>query len=224
MFEELIALKEKIGDHVKRRLLEFKRLGKEGRTTFDFRPYASYVYEADLFSELCFCLLTANSSALLGIKLQSTIGIEGFKKMNLDDLERVISSAGHRFALQRAERIVKARERFERVLEILNSSKSGKEVRELLSDSRSKYKVEGFGLKEASHFLRNIGFEDVAIVDRHIFRYLKEKGLLPDYKTLTRKIYLTAEERLQGICQELGISQAELDLYIFYYKTGKVLK
>ncbi|MFN3599490.1 MAG: N-glycosylase/DNA lyase [Aquificaceae bacterium] len=224
MFEELIALKEKIGDHVKRRLLEFKRLGEEGRTTFDLRPYANYVYEADLFSELCFCLLTANSSALLGIKLQSSIGIEGFKNMSLEDLEKDISSAGHRFARQRAERILKAREKFDQVLELLKSSKNGREMRELLSDSYSKYKVEGFGLKEASHFLRNIGFEEVAIVDRHIFRYLKEKGLLPDYKTLTRKIYLTAEEKLQNICQKLGISQAELDLYIFYYKTGKVLK
>ncbi len=224
MFEELIALKEKIEDHVKRRLLEFKRLGEEGRTTFDFRPYANYVYEADLFSELCFCLLTANSSALLGIKLQSSIGIEGFKNMSLEDLEKAISSAGHRFARQRAERILKARDKFDQVLELLKSSKNGREIRELLSDSCSKYKVKGFGLKEASHFLRNIGFEDVAIVDRHIFRYLKEKGLLPDYKTLTRKVYLTAEEKLQNICQKLGVSQAELDLYIFYYKTGNVLK
>ncbi|MFN3975933.1 MAG: N-glycosylase/DNA lyase [Aquificaceae bacterium] len=224
MFEELTALKEKIGEHVKGRLLEFKRLGKEGRTTFDFRPYADYVYEADIFSELCFCILTANSSALLGIKLQSIIGIEGFKEMGLEELERVISSAGHRFARQRAERIVKARENFDRVMEVLRGSREGKEIRELLSDSCSKYKIEGFGLKEASHFLRNIGFEDVAIVDRHIFRYLKEKQLLPDYKSLTRRIYLTAEEKLQNICQKLGISQAELDLYIFYYKTGKVLK
>jgi len=104
------------------------------------------------------------------------------------------------------------------------SEKEGKVIRDLLSDTCSKYKVEGFGLKEASHFLRNIGFEDVAIVDRHIFRYLKEKGLLPDYKTITRRIYLEAERKLEEICQELGMSQGELDLYIFYHKTGKVLK
>lgn len=224
MFEELIALKDTIKPYVEKRLAEFKELGKTGKTTFDFRPFADYVYTADIFSELCFCLLTANSSALMGIKLQIKIGIEGFRNLSLEELEREISSAGHRFARQRAERIVKAREKFESVMELLNGSKDGKSIRDLLSDTCSKYKVQGFGLKEASHFLRNIGFEDIAIVDRHIFRYLKEKKLLPDYKTITRKIYLEAERRLEEICHKLGMSQAELDLYIFYYKTGKVLK
>ncbi len=224
MFEELQELKEKIKPYVDRRLSEFKELGRTGKTTFDFRPFANYSYEADIFSELCFCLLTANSSALMGIKLQSLMGIDGFRSMSLEELEKTISSAGHRFARQRAERIVKAREKFERVMELLSGSKEGKAIRDLLSDTCSKYKVEGFGLKEASHFLRNVGFEDVAIVDRHIFRYLKEKGLLPDYKTITRRIYLEAERKLEEICQELGMSQGELDLYIFYHKTGKVLK
>ncbi len=223
MFEEL--KKDSIKPYVDRRLAEFKELGEKGITTFDFRPFADYVYQADIFSELCFCILTANSSVLMGIKLQSMIGIEGFRKLSLEELEEVIASVGYRFTRQRVERIVKARERFEKVEELLKGAKeSGKTLRDLLSDSCSKYKIEGLGLKEASHFLRNIGFEDVAIVDRHIFRYLKEKGLLQDYKTLTRKIYLEAERKLEDICRELNMSQAELDLYIFYHKTAKVLK
>lgn len=224
MFEEILKIKEKVKPYVDRRLSEFKELGERGKTTFDFRPFADHVYEADLFSELCFCILTANSSALMGIKLQKAIGIEGFKNMSVEELEKAISSAGHRFASQRAERIVKARENFHKVMELLKNSKNAKEIRELLSDSCSKYKVEGFGLKEASHFLRNIGYENLAIVDRHVFRYLKEKDLLPDYKTITRKIYLEAEKRLEEVCERLGMTQAELDLYVFYYKTGKVLK
>ncbi len=224
MFEELQELKDRIKPYIDKRLSEFKELGSTGKTTFDFRPFANYSYEADIFSELCFCLLTANSSTLMGIKLQSTIGIEGFRSMSLEELEKSIASIGHRFTRQRAERIVRARENFERVMELLLGSREGKAIRDLLSDTCSKYKVEGFGLKEASHFLRNIGFEDVAIIDRHIFRYLKEKALLPDYKTITRRIYLEAEKRLEEICQRLGMSQAELDLYIFYHKTGKVLK
>lgn len=224
MFEELKNIKEKIKPYVEKRLSEFKNLGRNGRTYFDFRPFADYSYEADLFSELCFCLLTANSSALLGIRLQKTIGIEGFKEMKLEELEKVIASAGHRFPRQRAERIVKAREKFEEVLELLRKGKDEKEIRELLSNKSSKYKIEGFGTKEASHFLRNIGFEGLAIVDRHIFRYLKEKGLISNYKNVTKGVYLQAEKVLENICQNLGISQAELDLYIFYHKTGKVLK
>jgi N-glycosylase/DNA lyase len=53
---------------------------------------------------------------------------------------------------------------------------------------------------------------------------LKEKKLIPDYKTMTRKIYLQSEKVLKEAAQGLGMSLAELDLYVFYIKTGKVLK
>lgn len=224
MLEEISFLKEKIGTFTKARLRQFKRLGKKGRVVFNFRPFANYVYESDIFAELCFCILTANSSVLMGIKLQESIGIEGFKRMSLEELEKTIVLAGHRFARQRAKRIVKARERFEGVLELLRDNMESKKIRELLSNPKSPYKVEGLGLKEASHFLRNIGFEDIAILDRHVLRYLRERNLIPESKTLTKSLYLQAEERLEELCLKLNMSQAELDLYIFYQKTGKVLK
>jgi N-glycosylase/DNA lyase len=224
MFEDIIEAKASVGHFVNKRVEEFKKLGREGITFYDFRPFLDVQLEADIFSELCFCLLTANSSASVGIRLQKEIGIEGFKRMSFEELTHTISRYGHRFAKQRAERIVKARETFEDVLDIINSAKSGREIRDLLSDACSKYKVEGFGLKEASHFLRNVGFDDVAIIDRHVLRYLRENQLVPDQKTLTRRIYLMAEERLQDVCSQLKLTQAELDLYIFYIKTKKVLK
>ncbi len=224
MFEDILRAKEKIGSIVKQRLLEFERLKKEGKTYFNFRPFLDIEYEADILSELCFCLLTANSSATLGIKLQKVLGIDGFWNAPLEELVQVFEKHGHRFAKQRAERIIRARETFPNVLELLGNSKEGRNIRDLLSDTCSKYKVEGFGMKEASHFLRNIGYSDVAIVDRHVFRFLKERKLLPDLKTITRKIYLQAEKVLDEICKDLNMTQGELDLYIFYVKTKKVLK
>jgi N-glycosylase/DNA lyase len=224
VFEDVLLAKEKVGSFVRRRLEEFENLGRFGETYFNFKPFLDAEYKADLFSELCFCLLTANSSASLGIKAQMQIGTEGFKTLSLEELTEILSSLGHRFARQRAERIVKARENFHRTLELLKNGSSTQELRDLLSDACSKYKVEGFGLKEASHFLRNIGYKDVAIIDRHIFRFLKEKKLIPDYKTITRKIYLQSEKVLKEVAQWLGMSLAELDLYVFYLKTGKVLK
>ncbi|WP_333784463.1 N-glycosylase/DNA lyase [Thermocrinis sp.] len=224
MFEEILLAKKEVEPFVKRRLEEFKKLGDSGKTTFDFRPFLDVQYEADLFSELCFCILTANSSAVLGIKAQKQIGMEGFKKMSLEELTEALSSIGHRFARQRAERIVKARDNFDKTLELLKGGGDPSNLRDLLSDTCSKYKVEGFGMKEASHFLRNIGYDNLSIVDRHIFRFLKEKGLIPDYKTMTRKIYLQAEKALKEVGEKLGVSMAELDLYIFYLKTRKVLK
>ncbi|ADC89833.1 DNA-(apurinic or apyrimidinic site) lyase [Thermocrinis albus DSM 14484] len=224
MQDELLLIKEKVGQYVDRRIGEFERLGREGRTHYDFRPFLDVDMDTDIFSELCFCILTANSSAVLGIKLQKEIGPEGFMNLSVEELTRRIAEKGHRFARQRAERIVKARSKWPYLQELLASGRKGREIRDLLSDPCSPYKVEGFGLKEASHFLRNIGFKDLAIVDRHILSYLRERNLVPQNKTLTRRMYLQAEQVLERVGEKLGVTLAELDLYIFYLKTSKVLK
>jgi len=221
---KLIEIIPKVERYVKQRTAEFKRLGREGRTHFNFRPFLEVEYEAGLFSELCFCVLTANSSASMGIKIQAELRDEGFMELEYEELARVIRSHGHRFfPEQRAERIVKVRERWNSIKALLGKEDK-KEVRRLLADPKSEFKIKGFGYKEASHFLRNTGVENVAIIDRHVYRFLTENGLYPEVKTMTPKRYLEAESILEDLCQELGITQAELDLYIFYIKTKKVLK
>ncbi len=222
--EKIRAVIPKVEGYVSRRIHEFRKLGREGRTHFDFRPFVDIDYDAGLFSELCFCLLTANSSAVMGIRIQAELGDEGFMELSYERLSEVIRKYGHRFPEQRARRIVEARKRWEEIMELLFSGREGGELRFLLADPRSELKVKGFGYKEASHFLRNIGKEDVAIIDRHILRFLNENDLFPQVRTMTPRRYLEAEKVLFKVCEELGITQAELDLYIFYIKTGKVLK
>ncbi len=212
----------KVQDHVKGRIEEFKRLGREGKTHYDFRPYLDIDFTAGLFSELCFCLLTANAPASMGIKIQAKIGDEGFMNLPPQDLAKVIREHGHRFPEQRAERITMVRDKWEEIRGLLDTP--SQDLRTTLADPKSPHKILGFGYKEASHFLRNIGREDVAIIDRHVYRFLTENGLFPEVKTLTPKRYLEAEKRLETLCEDLGITQAELDLYIFYIKTKKVLK
>ncbi len=217
--EEIEKAISEVKQFVDRRISEFKNLKKYNITKFDFKPFLDIEpYKVDIFSEASFCILTANSSAILGIKIQKEVGIDGFKNLPLEELFQVIRKNGHRFAMQRAERIVSLREKENLLYEIMNY-KSGKEAREILVKN-----IKGYGYKEASHFLRNIGFDDVAIIDRHISRFLFEKGLVKPRKTITKKVYLECEEALDKICEDLGLTQAELDLYIFYIKTGKVLK
>ena len=214
----------KIHRHVSQRIEEFRKLGKEGRTHYDFRPFLDIDFSAGIFSELCFCLLTANSSAAMGIKVQAELGDEGFINYGFDELTRVIRKHGHRFPEQRAERIIEVRSRWSEIHSLVMSDIDSRELRTLLADPKSDLKVKGFGYKEASHFLRNIGREDVAIIDRHIYRFMTENGLFPEVKTMTPRRYLDAEKALGRLCEELGITQAELDLYIFYIRTRKVLK
>jgi len=222
--EKLRRLIPRIGTYVRKRTEEFRTLGRRGETFFDFRPFADLAFETDLFSELCFCLLTANSSALTGLRIQASAGRGGFLKMDYRDLVALLSRQGHRFPEQRASRIVKAGERWEILEELLRSEESSQKLRELLADPGSEFKVEGLGYKEASHFLRNAGRPDVAIIDRHVQRFLLENNLYPPIKTLTPRRYREMELILGELASDLNVTLGELDLYIFYLKTGKILK
>jgi N-glycosylase/DNA lyase len=84
--------------------------------------------------------------------------------------------------------------------------------------------IKGLGLKEASHFLRNIGFDDYAIIDSHILDLLERHHLITRPKTLTKKKYIEIEALLQQIATQTNLTLAELDLYLWYLETGKILK
>ncbi|MEM2975891.1 MAG: N-glycosylase, partial [Candidatus Bathyarchaeia archaeon] len=84
--------------------------------------------------------------------------------------------------------------------------------------------IKGIGYKEASHFLRNIGFTNLAIIDFHILNILTRHKLIKKPKTLTRKNYLEIEQTLKNIAEKLNLTLAELDLYLWYIETNKILK
>ncbi|MEM3091673.1 MAG: N-glycosylase, partial [Candidatus Pacearchaeota archaeon] len=86
--------------------------------------------------------------------------------------------------------------------------------------------IKGFGMKEASHFLRNIGYKDIAIIDFHIINFLVKHNLIRFQKksSLSIKKYLEIENILRELADKTGLSLGELDLYLWYAETGKVLK
>ena len=117
----------------------------------------------------------------------------------------------------KARFIVEAR-RYKNIKDILKGMDE-KEKREWIAKN-----IKGLGYKEASHFLRNTGHFNLAIVDRHILKKLHCCGLIRMPKTMTPKAYLKIENILQKICDKAKMSQGELDLYLWYAQTGKVLK
>jgi len=85
--------------------------------------------------------------------------------------------------------------------------------------------VKGLGWKESSHFLRNVGYLDVAIIDRHIISNLMDHGILEERpKSITKRRYLEYEGILTEVARRVGMTLGEMDLYLWYRKTGKVLK
>lgn len=206
--DALVDLKvSPVSVEIKERIEEFKLLGTLG--------------EDEWFSELCFCLLTANTSALKGIEVQTKIG-DGFATLPKKQLAATLKKLGYRFFNKRAEYILEARKHAKGLKPRIQKLAKGdtRKAREWLVEN-----VKGMGYKEASHFLRNVGYTDVAILDRHILRTMHENGLIPELpKSLNRVQYLTYENLLRLIAFKFKMTLAALDLYLWYLKTGKVLK
>ncbi len=191
---------------VDERIEEFKRIGCKGNERW--------------FSELSFCVLTANSSARLAIDIQEELGAEGFIELSPSDLQDRLEDLGHRFYRTRAEYIVKNREFSDSIKDVIDSFSDSREARDWLAED-----VMGIGYKEGSHFLRNVGYDNVMIVDRHILRILCDECVIKEEpNTLTEKRYLNIEEEVEDLADKTNLSLGEIDLYLWYLETGKILK
>jgi N-glycosylase/DNA lyase len=171
-----------------------------------------------IFGELCFCIMTANCSAEKCIEVQAKIGV-GFQNLAEEDLSQKLKMYGYRFPNIRARYIVKAREYQKELIAKINKNNNLKELREWVVKN-----IKGIGYKEASHFLRNIGYIGFAIIDFHVIDLLVKFNLIEKPKTLTKTKYLEIEALLSKIAEKLNLNLGELDLFMWYLETGKVLK
>ena len=172
----------------------------------------------EIFKELCFCIMTANCSAEKCIEIHESIN-DGFIRFKHEDLTKKFKELGYRFPNIRSEYIIKARNYKTDLKNLFESDVEEKKLRDFIVNN-----IKGLGYKEASHFLRNIGFKNYAIVDFHIVDLLVKHYLIEKPKSMTKKKYLEIEEILKTIAKRLKLTLAELDLYLWYLETGKILK
>jgi N-glycosylase/DNA lyase len=187
---------------IDKRLKEFSDLGKKS--------------SSELFKELCFCILTANSTADRCIAVQKKIK-NSVITLKEKDLAKTLKKHSCRFHTKRASYISEARTCIKKLNRIVK--KDSLSAREWLNDN-----IKGLGMKESSHFLRNIGFTDLAIIDFHIIDILAKNKIINKPKTLNKNNYLEIEQKLKQIAEKANLNLAELDLYLWYMETGKVLK
>lgn len=205
LLRSLVSLKKSpVACLIGQRMRQFRRISKAS--------------DDALFSELCFCLLTANYNAERAIAIQEEVG-NGFVTLSRPALAKKLKKLGYRFPNARARYISEARKHHGKLQAMLVSAQNDSARREWLADN-----VLGLGYKEASHFLRNIGYPDVAIIDFHIIDLLTSHKIIKKTSSLSRKQYLEIERVLGTIASRSGLSQGELDLYLWYMETGKVLK
>ncbi|MCX6801529.1 MAG: N-glycosylase/DNA lyase [Candidatus Diapherotrites archaeon] len=198
---------------IRKRLSEFKQKWKES--------------DESVFAELAFCLCTPQSNAL---KCDEAVTLA--KKQGCFSNQHALKKCLHRrvrFHNNKSAYIAEARKFFERdgKLEIKKILKGqGIKKNHLQTRGWLALNVKGLGLKEASHFLRNIGFyENIAILDRHILKNLKALGAIKEVpKHLGKKEYFAIEKKLLAFCKKEKIKPEEFDLALWAKETGFVFR
>lgn len=195
-----------------RRLAEFRTVYEKG--------------DRAIFEELCYCILTAGSSAKMGMRT-----VAALRDLLRSGSERELQQRAHahrvRFWRLRPSYIFQTREYLNDACGMKLKQLIGSfDCRDARRDFFAKNKgIKGLGYKEASHFLRNIGFPGYAILDKHILNSLREMGVITSrMRPTTRAGYLAIEKKLEKFAAELGIDMDHLDLLLWSRKTGEILK
>jgi N-glycosylase/DNA lyase len=199
------------GPLIRRRMQEFQEVYRQG--------------DEAIFTELCFCIFTAGASARMGLSC-----IDAIRDIILTGTAHEIEARigkRHRYPKARAEYIVHTRDYLQKewdlqITKLVESFQDRIELRDFFATSKG---IKGIGYKEASHFLRNIGFKGYAILDKHVLRSLHELGVIHSPKPPTsRKKYLEIEAKMKKFAEQIAIDFDDLDLLLWSSKTGEILK
>jgi N-glycosylase/DNA lyase len=210
--EEIRALYQAKKKEVSLRLEEFKEVWEGGT-------------REEIFAELVYCILTPMARGKMCCAAVNTMVRTGILFTgNESQIERKL--IGARFIHKKSTYIIKARAKFlgdgsDSLRSVLGLINDAQEAREWLVKN-----VKGIGYKEASHFLRNIGYtQDLAILDRHILKNLCLLGVIGELPgSLSRRRYVDMEKRMRGFSNEVRIPMGHLDLLLWYKETGEILK
>ncbi len=180
---------------IKSRLDDFSRVKNDG-----------------IFYEMCFCLLTPQSSAKQADKCIQVLKKLDFKNKNINP-EGFLE--GIRFHINKSKYLIEAKQKFSLIESKLKEIKNSRELRDWLVQN-----IKGYGYKEASHFLRNIGHRDLAILDRHILKNLHKMNVIEEVpKSLAVKKYFEIENKFKEFSKQVNIPIDELELLFWSHET-----
>jgi len=178
-----------------------------------------------LWEEMVFCFFTGGCSAQMGLRSVEAVR-PLLKEGDQTQLAKALTGV-HRYPNERAKYIVHSRAFLETDCDLklgdrLASFDCDLARRDWLAREKG---IKGLGYKEASHFLRNIGYTGYAILDKHVLRCLTELKIIDDPKPPnTRSRYLTVEGKLRELTDTAQIDFDEMDLVLWSMKTGTILK
>ncbi len=212
-FDKIYKIYTEIKGDIEKRLQEFKEIWLSGNNE-------------DIHVELSFCVLTPQSKARNAWK--AITSLRDNRLLFIGEEEEIVEYLNIvRFKNNKAKNLVMLREQMKSengefiTKDFLSKIGDVFEMREWLVKH-----VRGIAYKEASHFLRNVGFgDDIAILDRHILRNLVRLGVIDEVpKTITGKRYKDIEGKMRIYCNKNSIPMDEFDLLLWYLEAGEIFK
>ncbi len=197
---------------IRRKLGEFERIIKSAS-------------EEEIFEELVFCIFTAGTSAKMGLRALSAVRTI-LPWASEDELRSKLRGV-YRFPNVRSKHVIHTRDYLSsryglKLRPLLLSFEDPAERRDFFALNKD---IKGLGFKEASHFLRNIGFRGYAILDKHILQCLFELGVTESARAPhSRSKYIEIENRFKRFTEKNGFDFDEMDLFLWSEKTGEILK
>lgn len=189
----------------------------------------------EIFYMLCFCLIVPQSRQMKAESVIKELKSRKFYETPISENQLADILKGQvRYHNNKAKWLVKARElffhsdfwtqlgcRYERYKNAREDQRGA-----VLMESRNwlMRTVSGMGMKLASHFLRNCGMRGLAILDIHVLRAMKKRGLISGELHLTKAIYLDIETKVKAYADRLNLDIDELDQLFWSTATGYVGK
>jgi N-glycosylase/DNA lyase len=174
-----------------------------------------------LLEELTFCVFAANSSAKMGI-LSTDLLKDVLHEGSLEDIQKAVHKKV-RFYNVRSKYLHFNREFINEnhgsLKELIKGIEDPLELRLYIKNN-----LKGFGMKESSHFLRNIGFSGFAIIDKHVLFVLEELGVRSKTPPKNALEYLEIEKQIIDFANSHGLDVDVLDLAFWSYRTGEIIK
>lgn len=202
-----------IKEDIEKRLKEFKSVWDNGKNR-------------DIHVEMSFCILTPQSKAVNAWQAITTLRDNGLLfNGSAEEIVEYLNIV--RFKNNKSKYLVELREKMtDSTGEIItkdffSSFEEISKAREWIVKN-----VKGMAYKEASHFLRNVGFgKEIAILDRHILKNLVRLEVIDEVpKSITPKLYLEIERKMKDYCKFVNISMDSLDLLLWYLEAGEIFK
>ncbi len=181
----------------------------------------SNVSEDKYFYELCFCICTPQSKAASAMIVQNELESLDFYNNNVDTTPILRRKENYiRFHNQKSNRLQLIKQQWNEIKAVLQSDISDREKREWLNNN-----VNGIGRKESAHYLRNIGYKNIAILDRHILKHLVTCDVFDEVPNIaTKKRYDLVADEFFNFSKVVGIPMDELDLLFWAEEAGDIIK